>query len=182
MTLYQTSSLDSDVPTAGFNSAAPAQATSRSERLKRQSRLLRTAGSVSWEGVLAILLLLAVWQYTSDHSSPMFFPSLQRIAASAAQLLSSADAIVAIGVTYLRILAALLASSLIALVLGVAAASFRPFERFVVPLIELMQGIPAVCWIIFAILWFRDTEARIACVVVTTALPSFFYQARDAVR
>jgi NitT/TauT family transport system permease protein len=45
-----------------------------------------------------------------------------------------------------------------------------------------MQGVPAVCWIIFAILWFRDMEARIAFVVIVTTIPSFYYQARDGIR
>jgi NitT/TauT family transport system permease protein len=66
--------------------------------------------------------------------------------------------------------------------LGIVAGLVRPFERAVVPVIEMMQGVPAVCWIIFAILWFRDMEMRIAFVVIVTTVPSFFYQARDGLR
>ncbi len=170
MTSYQTSSLEHELSSgAGI---LPASQT--------WSRWL--LAPISWEGMLAIVLLLAAWQYASINSTPMFFPPLQKIYASGVKMLTSAEAMTAISVTYLRILASLLLSFMLALILGVAAAAFRPFERFIVPLIELKQGIPAVCWIIFAVLWFRDTEVRISFVIVTTALPTFFYQSRDAVR
>ncbi|MBN9473772.1 MAG: ABC transporter permease subunit [Burkholderiales bacterium] len=150
--------------------------------VRRRGTGLRSWPAVPWEGALAIALMLGAWEWASHHSTPMFFPSLSQIAATAGDLLASPEGWSAVAITYGRIWAYLLASFLVSSLLGAAVAGNVHVERFLVPLVELKQGIPSLCWVIFAILWFRDAEARIAFVVVTSALPAFFYQARDALR
>ncbi|OON39813.1 hypothetical protein BTJ39_12330 [Izhakiella australiensis] len=112
----------------------------------------------------------------------MFFPSLTQIFTNIVALLSTQEGWASVGTTYARILFYLAGSFVIASLLGLLAAWNRHIERFLLPLIELKQGIPALCWVLFAIIWFADSEARIAFVVVTSALPTFFYQSRDALR
>lgn len=160
----------------------PAARLNPSARRHRWAAACAGLRRVNLEGSLAIVLLLLLWQFASSRSSPMFFPPLASIVSAARELLLSTDSALAISTTWLRIIISLAGSFALAMVLGVAAALFRPVERFIIPLIELKQGIPAACWVIFAIIWFKDTEIRIAFVVVTTALPSFFYQIRDAVK
>ena len=135
-----------------------------------------------WEGTLAVVLLVLAWEWASRHSTPMFFPSLPQIGSAAAELFTSRDGWHSLGVTYGRILFYLVGSFVLSSLLGLAAAWNAHVERFLVPLVELKQGIPSVCWVLFAILWFRDAESRIAFVVITSALPAFFYQARDSLR
>lgn len=154
----------------------------REEQRAPVSRLGRFLRNLNVEGALGMLGLLVLWQIASNHYPPMFFPPLQKIWATALQGFETPATLYSIATTYGRIIFSLVASFFLASALGVGAALNRRIERFLVPLVELKQGIPAVCWIIFAILWFRDMETRIAFVVITAALPSFFYQARDAVR
>jgi ABC-type nitrate/sulfonate/bicarbonate transport system permease component len=148
----------------------------------RLSRWERLVGTINVEGTIVLLGLFVAWQIASFYLPPILFPSLQKILFALSDLLRSPPALAAIGTTYLRILVALIVAFTTATALGVIAGLVRPFERAIVPLVEVMQGVPAVCWIIFAILWFRDMETRIAFVVIVTALPSFFYQARDGLR
>ncbi len=145
----------------------------------RNSPLFR---SMNGEGTLGLLGLLVLWQVASHHFSPMFFPSLQRIWRAAVDLLNSNGTLATIELSAARIFGALILSFILGSLLGVGASVYRRLERFLAPLIELKQGVPAVCWIIFATLWFREMEVRIAFVVVITALPIFYYQARDGVR
>lgn len=149
---------------------------------RRPSEPWRPARQWPWEGTLAIVLLVLGWEAASRFSSPMFFPSLSHIGSTTWQVLTTPESWASIGITYGRILAYLLLSFIVSSLLGLAAAGNQHIERFLVPLIELKQGIPSVCWVLFAILWFQNTEARIAFVVTTSALPAFFYQARDALR
>lgn len=135
-----------------------------------------------WEGALAVLVLLVGWEVASRYSSPMFFPSLATIGQTIVQLISSPEGWLSIATTYGRIIAYLVASFIVSSLLGLIAAGNVHVERFLVPLVELKQGIPSLCWVLFAILWFQSSEERIAFVVVTSALPAFFYQARDALR
>jgi ABC-type nitrate/sulfonate/bicarbonate transport system permease component len=145
------------------------------------ARLAERFGRFNVEGMLVLIALVIAWQVASLYYPPILFPSLERIGAAFADLLTSPTAANAAFVTYVRILVALLVGFAIATILGIAAGMVRSIERATIPLIEVMQGIPAVCWIIFAILWFRDMEVRTAFVVIVTTIPSFFYQARDGV-
>lgn len=135
-----------------------------------------------WEGTLAIVLLLVAWGWASHHSTPMFFPTLTQLFNTIIDLLSSQDGWSSVGITYARIVMYLAGSFIVSSLLGLLAAWNVHVERFLLPLVELKQGIPALCWVLFAILWFADSEARIAFVVITSALPTFFYQSRDALR
>lgn len=145
------------------------------QAVKRNRRL-------PWEGVLAIAVLLASWVWASHYSTPMFFPSLAQILNNIIALLSTQEGLTSVGITWARILFYLAGSFVISSLLGLLAAWNVHIERFLRPLIELKQGVPALCWVLFAIIWFADSEARIAFVVITSALPTFFYQSRDALR
>lgn len=145
------------------------------------ARLSQQFGRVNVEGMLVLLALVVAWQVASFYYPPILFPSLERIWSALVGLFSSPASAGAVVTTYVRILIALAIGFGIATALGIAAGMVRSIERATIPVIEVMQGIPAVCWIIFAILWFRDMEARTAFVVIITTVPSFFYQARDGV-
>lgn len=148
----------------------------------REPRPRKRTRRLPWEGVLAIAVLFACWVWASHYSTPMFFPSLEQIINNMISLLASKEGLTSVGTTWARILLYLAASFVISSLLGLLAAWNVHIERFLLPLIELKQGVPALCWVLFAIIWFADSEARIAFVVITSALPTFFYQSRDALR
>ncbi len=145
------------------------------------TRIAERLGRFNIEGTLVLIALVIAWQVASLYYPPILFPSLERIGIAFADLLTSPTAANSAFVTFIRILIALFIGFSLATILGIAAGMVRSIERATIPVIEIMQGIPAVCWIIFAILWFRDMEARTAFVVIVTTIPSFFYQARDGV-
>lgn len=151
-------------------------------RASWSARLRHWADGVNIEGTLILVALVVAWQIASFHFPPILFPSLQRIAAALLGIVTTPASMAAIAVTYLRIIVALAIGFAAATTTGIAAGLVRSIERAVLPVVELMQGVPAVCWIIFAILWFRDMETRIAFVVIVSTLPNFFYQARDGIR
>ena len=45
-----------------------------------------------------------------------------------------------------------------------------------------LQGIPALSWVVIAIIWFHGTEFRIFFIMVITTLPAFTFQILDAYR
>lgn len=143
-------------------------------------RLLLSYGQP--EGGATLLVLLAAWQGAAHVLPPFLFPPLQKIGAAILNLAVSPAALETIGLTYLRILGALAVSFVLGSVLGITAGFVRGFERALLPLMQLLQGVPAVCWAIFAILWFGGVELRVGFVVVVATLPSFFFQLRDGVR
>lgn len=135
-----------------------------------------------WEGFVAIVAVLAAWQLGSTVLPPFLFPPLQTIAATLVRNLSDPATIGSVALTYARIVLWLSVTFFLASALGIWAARNVAVDRSLLPLIQLKQGVPGVCWAIFAIIWFEDMETRIAFVVVISTLPSFFFQARDGVR
>lgn len=134
-----------------------------------------------WETLLIAVVLAAAWQAASTVYPPFLFPPLEAVWASFWDLVSSPQGLSATATTYLRIAAWLIVTFVFATGVGVVAGLNSRVERFILPLIQLKQGIPGVCWIIFAVLWFRDMETRTAFVIITSCLPSLFFQARDGV-
>ena len=57
----------------------------------------------------------------------------------------------------------------------VAVSGHNPFLIF-------LQGIPALSWVIVAIIWFHGTEFRIAFIMIITTLPAFTFQVLDSYR
>jgi NitT/TauT family transport system permease protein len=59
----------------------------------------------------------------------------------------------------------------------------RPLaEAFFIPLVKLCMAVPAVCWVVFAILWFKGVEPRIYFVMLITCVPIFIIDSLDAMK
>jgi NitT/TauT family transport system permease protein len=52
-------------------------------------------------------------------------------------------------------------------------------ERYLMPLVKLLMAVPVLCWILFAVLWFRQREVRIAFILVVVCAPIFLIDALD---
>lgn len=132
-------------------------------------------------GILVLIALAAAWQFMAGRLPSFLFPPLQTIVAATADLLRDPSVLGTIALTYTRIIAAVALSFLIAVSFGIAAGLNRTIARAAAPVLAIMQGVPGICWIIFAVLWFTNIEVRIAFIVIISTAPSFFFQARDAV-
>jgi len=144
------------------------------------TRAYRRFGNV--EGVIVLILVAVAWEVTSRFLPPFLFPSIGRVVEAVQAIFAKSDTLPAIAETYYRILVFLAVAFLLGTALGMLAGANDRLERTFVPLIQLKQGVPGVCWVIFAIIWFRDMDFRIAFIIIISTLPSFFYQARDGYR
>jgi ABC-type nitrate/sulfonate/bicarbonate transport system permease component len=68
--------------------------------------------------------------------------------------------------------------SILALVIGQSKTA----ENFIAPVLTFFQGIPALSWVVFAIIWFHGIEFRVLFIMVMTTLPAFTFQILDAFR
>jgi NitT/TauT family transport system permease protein len=163
----------------------PAAAHEHENGAVREARTARRSGArsrINFEGIGALLSVAIAWQIASHFFPPFLFPPLEVIGATLAAMLTDPEMLRAIGLTFIRIVVSLTATFILATALGVLAAIHARTDRVLEPLIQIKQGVPGVCWIIFAILWFSELETRIAFVVIISTLPAFYYQARDGVR
>jgi len=134
------------------------------------------------EAIVSILVLAAVWEILS-HLAPFLgipafaIPSLLRIAVSLTTI-----APIDVAVTLARVLAALVLSFVLGVGVAVAMYHSGRLERYLRPLIRLLMAVPVVSWVLFAVLWFRGVEFRIAFVLVMVCAPVFAVDTLDGMR
>lgn len=129
------------------------------------------------EMLVSLLVVAVVWELLSMVLPPFVIPSWGRILASLVNL--RVDFVL---ITLARVGVALLLSFLLGLGVAVAMYASGPVERYTRPLVRLLMAIPVVCWILFAVLWFKWVEFRIAFVLVVVCGPVFLVDVLDGMR
>jgi NitT/TauT family transport system permease protein len=140
------------------------------------------AGAFSRQTVLSLLIFAVVWELLSHFAPalgiPAFaIPSLVRIWRSLTTI-TPVDVLV----TVARVIGALILSFALGLVLAMAMYRSESLERYLHPMIRLFMAVPVVSWILFAVLWFRGVEFRIAFVLIAVCGPVFLVDSLDAMR
>ena len=128
------------------------------------------------------LLLAALWQIASFYFPKYLFPSLADVLAHVIAIFASWPQFAQVLATIGRILAGLIGAFVIGAALAAAMMQYRAVDRFVGPILTFFQGIPALSWVVFAIIWFHGTEPRIFFIMTMTSLPAFTFQVLDALR
>jgi NitT/TauT family transport system permease protein len=147
-----------------------------------QAAAARTVLGFHYETVIALTALAIVWQFVSLFVPHFLFPSIPEIAARLVSIFTSWKLIGDALATSARILAGLGGAFVLGTCLALPMARSQAFERYVYPLLNLNQGIPALSWVVIAIIWFRGIEFRIFFIMVMTTLPAFTFQVLDAYR
>jgi len=129
------------------------------------------------EMVVGLLVLAVAWEIVSWFVPPFIVPGWGRIFTSMAGL--RLDFVL---VTMARVIGALVVSFALGLALAMAMYASSPVERYGRPFVRLLMAVPVVCWILFAVLWFRWVEFRIAFVLVVVCAPVFLVDVLDAMK
>jgi len=128
------------------------------------------------------LVLAAVWQLAALAFPPYLFPSLASVLARFFDIVTSAAQFTDVLATLWRILAGLTGAFFVGVGLAFMMARSRAADRFLAPILTFFQGIPALSWVVFAIIWIHGIELRIFCIMVLTTLPAFTFQILGALR
>jgi NitT/TauT family transport system permease protein len=139
-------------------------------------------GTFSRQAIVSVLIFAAIWEALSYLAPalgiPAFaIPSLARIGRSLLTI-TPIDVLVTLG----RVIGALVASFVLGVALAVLMYQSQRLESYLRPMIRLFMAVPVVSWILFAVLWFRGVEFRIAFVLIAVCGPVFLIDAFDAMR
>jgi ABC-type nitrate/sulfonate/bicarbonate transport system permease component len=102
------------------------------------------------EMVIGLLAIAVGWQVLSFFLPPFVVPGWERIIGSLVTLPMSF-----VLITLARVVLALVLSFALGLGLAVLMYASAPVERYGRPVVRLLMAVPVVCWILFAVLWFR---------------------------
>src|SRR5262245_16886199 len=128
------------------------------------------------------LVLALLWQLASFYFPKYLFPPLPDVLWRTLDIFVSWPQFAQVLATVGRILAGLAGAFVIGVALAVAMVRSSAVDRFFAPILNFFQGIPALSWVVFAIIWFHGIEFRIFFIMVVTALPAFTFQVLDALR
>ncbi len=134
------------------------------------------------ETVITLAVIVAAWQLASHFLPPFLFPSVLTIGAEIGRIATHAKALGSVAATSARILAGMAGAFVIGGALGLLMGRVRWVEHYVHPALTFDQGIPALSWVVFSIIWFKTNEFRIWFIIVMTTLPAFAFQMYDSYR
>lgn len=132
--------------------------------------------------VLPFVVIAGIWQFAAQFFPPFLFPSLVDVFWRCVGILSDWSQLSDVVATVLRILAGLTGAFVVGAALAVIMARSRAANDFLSPILNLFQGIPALSWVVFAIIWFKGIEPRIFFIMVMTTLPAFTFQVLGALQ
>jgi NitT/TauT family transport system permease protein len=128
------------------------------------------------------LLLALLWQAAALYFPPYLFPSLADVGVKTLAIFTHWSEFAEVLATVGRILAGLVGAFVIGAAIAALMMRFRAVDRFITPILNFFQGIPALSWVVFAIIWFHGTEPRIFFIMAVTSLPAFAFQVLGALR
>lgn len=134
------------------------------------------------QATVSILMLAVAWQILSYVFPPYLFPPVPAIISRTIDILITGSLLHDVLLTAGRIFGGLFGAFILGTILAVVIGQSRTMENFISPVLTFFQGIPALSWVVFAIIWFKGTEFRIFFIMVMTTLPAFTFQILDALR
>jgi NitT/TauT family transport system permease protein len=132
--------------------------------------------------VLPFVVVILLWQFASLFFPRFLFPSLIDVFWRCIDIFTTGSMFADVLATVLRILAGLAGAFIVGGLLALAMVRSRAVDQFLSPILSLFQGIPALSWVVFAIIWFHGVEFRIFFIMVMTTLPAFTFQVLGALR
>jgi ABC-type nitrate/sulfonate/bicarbonate transport system permease component len=134
------------------------------------------------QAAAGMLVLAAGWQILSMVFPHFLFPPVPEIISRTVEVLVTGSLLIDVLLTAGRIFAGLASAFVLGAVLALAIGQSKTVENFVTPILTFFQGIPALSWVVFAIIWFHGIEFRVLFIMVMTTLPAFTFQILDAFR
>lgn len=146
-----------------------------------------TSGLRSWIVRLFIValpfaVLAAIWEVASWNLPKFLVPPVADIFWRTLEIIVDFSLLQDVLSTAGRIMAGLVGAFIVGGLFAIAMQKSLAVERFLGPVLNFFQGIPALSWVVFAIIWFKHIEARILFIMVVTALPAFAFQILGALR
>ena len=116
-------------------------------------------GKDRWLGVLAIVLLLVIWEFVAALiiRYPFILPAPTDVLAAFIDFLDDGTLLLDLQESLIHFAIGLGAALLIGIPIGILMGWNRRLDAFLDPLIELFRPIPPLAWIPFAIIWFGLT-------------------------
>ena len=130
--------------------------------------------------VVVVAALFAAMEIASRFVPDYIMPSPLVILTSLIESLRTEQS--HIWITLARLAAAVAFSILVGFVLGLVMGTYAGVRPYLRSLIIIDTGIPALSWMLLAVFWFRDPEARIFFILTLILIPFYALNVYDGMR
>ena len=134
------------------------------------------------QALAGMIVLAAGWQILSMVFPHYLFPPVPEIISRTTEILITGSLLIDVLLTAGRIFGGLFGAFILGGILAMIIGGSKTAENFLTPVLTFFQGIPALSWVVFAIIWFHGIEFRVLFIMVMTTLPAFTFQILDAFR
>jgi ABC-type nitrate/sulfonate/bicarbonate transport system permease component len=134
------------------------------------------------QATASMLVLAGLWQLLSLVFPVFLFPPVSDILSRTIEILITGSLLWDVLITAWRIFAGLFGAFVVGGILALIIGQSRTAENFIAPILTFFQGIPALSWVVFAIIWFHGIEFRVWFIMLMTTLPAFTFQIQDSFR
>ena len=140
---------------------------------RKPVRLARKAWAAAWPKLLAVALVLAVWQIVHLTGwKHLVLKGPSAVLSDLWQMVRHEQLWAAVGVTMKRALIGYLVALLVGSAVGLLVARVPPLRAALGSIITGLQTMPSIAWYPFAIILFTQGEAAIVFVMILGAAPS----------
>lgn len=136
--------------------------------------------SPAW-GLLGIALLLALWEVGHRVYGALVLPGLDETAAALVRMVRDGQVGPALAATALHASLGWIAAAVLGVVAGTLAGLREEMRLALQPVAVILLGVPAIAWVVLALLWFGGRWAVVFTVAVASA-PLIFAAAVEGTR
>lgn len=122
--------------------------------------------------ILGATLLLAVWHVLSLCFPPLVVPPLSQVAESLGAIVAAPTFLATVGTTIARLLIGLAIGVIVGGAFGLLFGLCPKVEDVGMPLIQVLQSVPPVCWVVLALVWFGFNGKPCIFIVATATIPT----------
>lgn len=134
------------------------------------------------EPIVSFLAILMGWQILSFFLPQYLVPSIAAIVSAFGEIVTTPALLGDTFTTVGRIFTGLVLAFVAGTVLGVFMSFSELVEKHALPVLHFIMGIPALSWVIFAIIWFSHVEIRIAFILLVGCLPNYALIIHDGIK
>jgi len=142
---------------------------------KKQSRLADIYATLFVVGLIFVGM-----QVASGYVPPFIMPAPKVVLASVVEILTQNYSHILI--TVVRIIAGLLFAMVVGVLLGLIMGTIPKLKPFVRAMVIIDTGIPALSWMLLAVFWFREPEARIFFILSVILIPFYALNVHEGIR
>lgn len=131
---------------------------------------------------LSVVVLLVLWQISSAYIPEYILPSIAQVLDKGRTLAADPKTYATILATLQRIVGGFVLSAVFGVVLGIAMGMSARLNAALSPTLKFVMGVPALTWVLLAIIWFKSAEARVWFMMFVLVFPIVATNTYDGVR